>query len=183
MAHAVGHISVRHFNPAVTLGLWASGRCANRHVVPYILAQRVGAIAAGALCLIAPGKAGWFRLFAGGEYVGQFWLAPIAGALLAGALAKWLYEDRRIYDTVVIEKRAARRRAGSAVRPRSCADDGGPDPIGAPARGRSCMREGDPGREGARKSARLAEARGGGCRHSKAQESLEVRMAETEEVE
>ena len=39
MAYAVGHISGGHFNPAVTLGLWAAGRCANRHVVPYIVAQ------------------------------------------------------------------------------------------------------------------------------------------------
>src|SRR5688572_22907203 len=46
MAYAVGHISGGHFNPAVTLGLWASGRCANKHVVPYILSQLVGAIAA-----------------------------------------------------------------------------------------------------------------------------------------
>src|SRR4249919_2172023 len=54
MAYAVGHISGGHFNPAVTLGLWAAGRCANRHVVPYIVAQVIGAIlAAGALWIIA----------------------------------------------------------------------------------------------------------------------------------
>jgi aquaporin Z len=192
MAYAVGHISGGHFNPAVTLGLWASGRCANRHVVPYILAQLVGAIAAaGALYLIASGKSGWIpkgfasngygalspgqysltaclvieilttffflmiiigatskgaasgfagipigfalvlihlisipvtntsvnparstgvALFAGGDYIVQlwlFWLAPIAGAMIAGALAKWLYSDNAIYDTIVVEKRAA----------------------------------------------------------------------------
>src|SRR5271168_2191815 len=50
MAYAVGHISGGHFNPAVTLGLWAAGRCANRHVLPYIVAQVIGAIvAAGVL--------------------------------------------------------------------------------------------------------------------------------------
>lgn len=60
MAYAVGHISGGHFNPAVTLGLWASGRCANKHVAPYIVAQVVGAVvAAGTLYLIASGKAGW----------------------------------------------------------------------------------------------------------------------------
>src|ERR687890_2104894 len=60
MAYAVGHISGGHFNPAVTLGLWAAGRCANKHVVPYIIAQVVGAIlAAAALWVIASGKPDW----------------------------------------------------------------------------------------------------------------------------
>src|SRR3569833_783792 len=60
MAYAVGHISGGHFNPAVTIGLWTAGRCANRHVIPYIVAQVVGALlAAAALWAIASGKADW----------------------------------------------------------------------------------------------------------------------------
>jgi aquaporin Z len=60
MAYAVGHISGGHFNPAVTLGLWAARRCANRHVLPYIVVQVVAAILASAvLWFIASGKAGW----------------------------------------------------------------------------------------------------------------------------
>src|SRR5450759_1993154 len=60
MAYAVGHISGGHFNPAVTLGLWAAGRCANRHVVPYIVVQVIGAILASAvLYIIASGKPDW----------------------------------------------------------------------------------------------------------------------------
>lgn len=60
MAYAVGHISGGHFNPAVTIGLWIAGRCANKHVLPYIIVQVIGAIlASGALWLIASGKAGW----------------------------------------------------------------------------------------------------------------------------
>src|SRR5678816_2852820 len=60
MAYAVGHISGGHFNPAVTLGLWAAGRCANKHVLPYVIAQVVAAIlAAGALWMIASGKPDW----------------------------------------------------------------------------------------------------------------------------
>src|SRR3982075_879162 len=60
MAYAVGHISGGHFNPAVTLGLWSAGRCANKHVLPYIVAQVVGAVvAAGVLWMIASGKPGW----------------------------------------------------------------------------------------------------------------------------
>src|ERR1700758_2270892 len=58
MAYAVGHISGGHFNPAVTLGLWSAGRFSSRHVVPYIIAQVIGAIVgAGVLWIIASGKA------------------------------------------------------------------------------------------------------------------------------
>lgn len=191
MAYAVGHISGGHFNPAVTLGLWSAGRCAHHHVVPYIVAQVIGAIAGAAvLYLIASGKPEWVpggfasngygnlspgkydlasclaieflatffflfiiigttskgaaagfagipigfalvlihlisipvtntsvnparstgtALFAGGDYVGQlwlFWLAPLFGALIAGALAKWLYEPAGIAETLIIEERA-----------------------------------------------------------------------------
>ncbi|WP_226576001.1 aquaporin Z [Acuticoccus sediminis] len=57
MAYAVGHVSGGHFNPAVTLGLWAANRCANKHVLPYISAQVLGAIiAAAVLWSIASGK-------------------------------------------------------------------------------------------------------------------------------
>jgi aquaporin Z len=190
MAYAVGHISGGHFNPAVTIGLWSAGRCANKHVVPYILAQVVGAIVGAAiLWTIASGKAGWVpngfasngygdlspgkyslgaclltefvmtffflfiivgttskgaatgfagipigfaltlihlvsipvtntsvnparstgpALFAGGPYVGQlwlFWLAPLAGAAVAGLLARAIYEPNVLVDTFVVEER------------------------------------------------------------------------------
>lgn len=48
---AVGHISGAHLNPAVTVGLWAAGRFPGRDIAPYVLAQVVGAVAAGALLL------------------------------------------------------------------------------------------------------------------------------------
>jgi aquaporin Z len=189
MAYAVGHISGGHFNPAVTLGLWSAGRCANKHVIPYILVQVIGAIcASAALWVIASGKAGWVpggfaangygplspgqysmaacfltellltfffliiiigttskgaasgfaglpiglaltlihlisipvtntsvnparslgpALFAGGAYLGQvwlFWLAPIAGALIAGIAARILFEPSSIEQTIVIDE-------------------------------------------------------------------------------
>ena len=60
MAYAVGHISGGHFNPAVTVGLCAGGRFPAKDVVPYIVAQVIGSIAAAAvLYVIASGKAGF----------------------------------------------------------------------------------------------------------------------------
>ncbi|OKP01230.1 aquaporin Z [Xenorhabdus eapokensis] len=60
MAYAVGHISGGHFNPAVTLGLFAGGRIPAKEVIPYIIAQVIGGIAAAAvLYLIASGKSGF----------------------------------------------------------------------------------------------------------------------------
>ncbi len=177
MAYAVGHISGGHFNPAVTIGLWSAGRCANKHVLPYIVAQVAAAIVASAvLWVIASSQPGWTpggfasngygdlspgkyglggcfltellmtffflviiigttskgaavgfagipiglaltlihlvsipvtntsvnparstgpALFAGGPYIAQlwlFWLAPMLGAVIAGLLARWMYE-------------------------------------------------------------------------------------------
>ncbi|NKN05224.1 aquaporin Z [Rhizobium laguerreae] len=60
MAYAVGGISGGHFNPAVSLGLTVAGRFPAARLVPYIVVQIVGAIAAAALLyLIASGKAGF----------------------------------------------------------------------------------------------------------------------------
>ncbi len=60
MAYAVGHISGGHFNPAVSLGLWAGGRFAASDLLPYIVSQCAGATAAGGtLFLICSGKAGF----------------------------------------------------------------------------------------------------------------------------
>lgn len=60
MAYALGHISGCHLNPAVSVGLWAAGRFPGRQLVPYVMAQVLGAVAAGAvLFAIASGKAGF----------------------------------------------------------------------------------------------------------------------------
>ncbi|MEZ4615596.1 MAG: aquaporin Z [Caldilineaceae bacterium] len=60
MAFAIGHISGCHLNPAVSIGLWAGGRFSAKDLVPYIVAQVVGAIVAGGvLYIIASGQAGF----------------------------------------------------------------------------------------------------------------------------
>ncbi|NLG16104.1 MAG: aquaporin Z [Fibrobacter sp.] len=60
MAYAIGHISGCHLNPAVSIGLWAGGRFPAKELIPYIISQVAGAIAAGGvLFLIASGKAGF----------------------------------------------------------------------------------------------------------------------------
>ena len=171
-AYGIGHISGAHLNPAVSLGLWASGRMPGKDLVPYICAQVLGAIVAATVIYVivcgnteggfaangygelSPGGYGMWSallteivltfvfllvilgatdksapagfaglaigltlalihlisipitntsvnparsisqaLFAGGEYVGQLWLfilAPIAGAMLAGIVYKFI---------------------------------------------------------------------------------------------
>ncbi|MGH7072429.1 MAG: aquaporin Z [Acetobacteraceae bacterium] len=180
MWYAVGQISGGHFNPAVTVGFWASGRFRGADVIPYIIAQVIaGILAAAVLYFIASGKPGFEvgsfaangygafspgryalasclvcetvctfffvtvilgstspraptqfagiaiglsltlihlisipvtntsvnparstgpALITGGPHIAQlwlFWLAPIIGALLAGALARWLHQADR----------------------------------------------------------------------------------------
>ena len=57
---------------------------------------------------VNPARSTGPALFAGGEYTGQlwlFWVAPIIGAVIAGLLARWIYEQEAIVGTVVVEER------------------------------------------------------------------------------
>jgi aquaporin Z len=63
MAYAVGHISGGHFNPAVTVGLWAAKRFPSKEVLPYVVVQVIGAIAAaGVLLVVAKSAAGGYEI-------------------------------------------------------------------------------------------------------------------------
>lgn len=91
MAYAVGHVSGGHFNPAVTVGLWAGGRFAARDVLPYVVAQVVGAIiAAFALYLIASGKPGWDLAASGLASNGYGAHSPGGYSLTAALIAEML---------------------------------------------------------------------------------------------
>ena len=75
MAYAVGHISGGHFNPAVTLGLWAGGRFSEKEILPYIVSQVLGATAAaGVLYLILNGGSGTeFAADSAGAFASNFY--------------------------------------------------------------------------------------------------------------
>ena len=88
MAYAIGHISGCHLNPAVTIGLWAGGRHPVGEVLPYVLAQVLGAIAgAFVLYMIASGKAG-FDVAGGLASNGYGAHSPGAYSLQAGVLTE-----------------------------------------------------------------------------------------------
>jgi aquaporin Z len=60
MAYAIGHVSGCHLNPAVSVGLWAGGRFPASELLPYIIAQVLGAVAGAAvLLIIAKGQPGF----------------------------------------------------------------------------------------------------------------------------
>ena len=57
IAYSLGHISGAHLNPAVTIGLWAGGRVEGKTILPYVISQILGGIAAAAvLYVIATGN-------------------------------------------------------------------------------------------------------------------------------
>ena len=88
MAFAIGHISGCHLNPAVTFGLWAGGRFSGKDIMPYIVAQVLGAIGAAALMyLIISGKSDFNGIggFAANGYANH---SPDGYSLCAALLAE-----------------------------------------------------------------------------------------------
>jgi len=69
MAYSLGHISGAHLNPAVTIGLWMGGRISAKEILPYVVSQVLGGIAAaGVLYVIATGNGSEIGNFAANGY-------------------------------------------------------------------------------------------------------------------
>lgn len=69
IAYSLGHISGAHLNPAVTIGLWAGGRVEGKTILPYVISQVLGGIAAAAvLYVIATGNGAEIGGFAANGY-------------------------------------------------------------------------------------------------------------------
>jgi aquaporin Z len=69
IAYSFGHISGAHLNPAVTIGLWMGGRIQSKEVIPYVISQILGGIAAAAvLYIIVTGNGSTIGSFAANGY-------------------------------------------------------------------------------------------------------------------
>ena len=76
MAYAVGHISGGHFNPAVSFGLLAGGRFSAKELLPYVVAQVLGATAAAAVLWAILNGAGAFSAEGPGAFATNFYEMP-----------------------------------------------------------------------------------------------------------
>ena len=89
MAYSIGHVSGAHFNPAITIGLWAGGRFPARDIPFYVVAQVAGAfIAAWLLYAIASGAPGWVLQPNGLAVNGYGPQSPGGYSLAAGAITE-----------------------------------------------------------------------------------------------
>jgi len=84
MAYAIGHVSGCHLNPAVSIGLWAAGRFPADKLIPYIIAQVVGAIIAGGILYIIASGTWGFDVSAGFASNGYGSHSPGHYSLLSG---------------------------------------------------------------------------------------------------
>lgn len=86
-AYALGHISGGHFNPAVTLGVWAARKIETTAVLPYIVSQIIGAtVAAATLFVIASGIDGFSATKSGFASNGYGKLSPSGYSMMSAFL-------------------------------------------------------------------------------------------------
>lgn len=89
MCYAIGHISGCHINPAVTVGLVAGGRFPAKELIPYVVAQVIGGLVAGAvLYAIATGKVGFDPVSSGFASNGYGAHSPNGYSLMAALVAE-----------------------------------------------------------------------------------------------
>lgn len=92
MAYAVGHISGGHFNPAVSFGLFASGRFSAKELLPYIVSQVLGATAAAFILYSILCGAGAFSTEGAGAFATNFYEMPGYGGRSYSMYAAFLAE-------------------------------------------------------------------------------------------
>lgn len=100
-AYALGHISGGHFNPAVSIGLWAGGRFEAAQLLPYLLAQVLGGALAGlVLYLIASGQPGFTLLpdVAGAFASNGYGALSPGGYSMTACLDQRNHADRHVPD-------------------------------------------------------------------------------------
>lgn len=88
MAFAIGHISGCHLNPAVTLGLWAGGRFDSKDILPYWVAQVLGAVAGAFVLYVIASGAADFSLAGGFASNGYGDHSPGGYSMLAALVAE-----------------------------------------------------------------------------------------------
>ncbi len=114
MVYAVGGISGGHFNPAVSFGLWAGGKLPGKDLIPYVIAQVIGAIAASAvLYYIASGQDGYAGNLASNGY-GEH--SPGGYSYMAGLVTEIVMTFFFIFIIMgAISKKAPKGFAGLAI--------------------------------------------------------------------
>ena len=92
MAYAVGHISGGHFNPAVTLGLWAGGRFSEKEILPYVISQVLGATTAAAALYIILNGGDAFSSEGAGAFATNFYESDVYNGKGFSMMAAFLTE-------------------------------------------------------------------------------------------
>ncbi len=127
MVYALGHVSGAHFNPAVTIGFYAAGRHPKEEIVPYIVAQLIGAVAAssGLFLIFRANKTSLELTHPSGsslqsfalEYILTFILMFIILSVATGDRAEGMMAGVAIGGTIALEAIFAGPICGASMNP------------------------------------------------------------------